>query len=78
MNAHVQPDVSGDAQPCLSSSEPLNTVDLAMKLLAIGELAEDLGRLAANEDDGRLALHMKFVGSAVSDTSSALLNMLTK
>jgi len=53
-----------------------SATDLAMRMLAMAELAEDLGRLAANEDDSPLAYHMQVIGSVVSETSCALLEIL--
>jgi hypothetical protein len=53
-----------------------SAIELVMRIMAMGELSENHGLLAANEDDGRLASHMQVIGSVVGDMSGDLLDML--
>jgi hypothetical protein len=69
--ARVAPDVV--VRPIIDTE---SGIELAMKLLALGELSEDLGRLAANEDNSPLACHMQVIGSSIGDKSCDLLDML--
>lgn len=75
MNVLAQP-VSGNDAPCLATLDTGRAIELVMRIMAMGELSEHHGLLAANEDDGRLASHMQVIGSVVGDTSCDLLDML--
>jgi hypothetical protein len=51
MNVHVEPDISGATEPCLSATKPLDTRlanKLLMKIVAASDLSSDLGRLEMN------------------------------
>ena len=75
MNMHVQPDVSGAASPCLPALDTELANKHLMKLIAVSDLAEDVGTLERASEEN-LRSHLRLISSMIADTTCDLLDMI--